>query len=51
MSLFGNLGEDLLLNFQTACLEVWLFGNSELFGGQTSNIADDDDEDDTKATC
>ena len=50
MSLFGNLGEDLLLNFQTACLEVWLFGNSELFGGQTSNIADDDD-DDTKATC
>ena len=50
MSLFGNLGEDLLLNFQTACLEVWLFGNSELFGGQTSNIADDDDEDDTKVT-
>ena len=28
MSLFGNLGEDLLLNFQTACLEIWLFGNS-----------------------
>ena len=26
-SLFGNLGEALLLNFQTACLEIWLFGN------------------------
>ena len=40
MSLFGNLGEDLLLNFQTACLEVWLFGNSGLFGGQTDRQTD-----------
>ena len=47
MSLFGNLGEDLLLNFQTACLEI----QGCLEDRQTSNTANDDDEDDTKATC
>ena len=29
-SLFGNLVKVLLLDFQTACLEIW-----KLFGGQT----------------
>ena len=48
MRLFGNLGEDLRLNFQTACLEVWLFGNSGLFGGQTDRQMDRQTD---KATC
>ena len=39
-SLFGNLGEALLLNFQTACLESGCLEIQELFGGQTDGRTD-----------